>query len=431
MNDEKNKDSVNYSKPPEDLLKLVGNHSQNSSVENPGVEENIKVVPEKDLSKATIGLTPIPKQEEIKKMQMDELLKKTSSPKVELEIKTRKQNKLFLFVSILSGTVFVLVLLFAVFSKTDTFKFSGSSVYYQNKTLENLGQYQTAVVTDNIYEGVTVNNSNDAKGLITKDSNNQKLKCDKEDVKNIETSIEENYGIVAVNLCEIDYEFAKEIENVIDTIYKEFPNIKGYLTNLTLINAPEFSNYIASFVSAKLFAKSNTRNTYPNVYKMSILLNASYFLNLDYFDASISDSLSYGYFPPNATKYSIVAHEFGHYLSFLAQYKTTSNLDELVLLTKNNYSSYSKLIGDSNNGTFSKKIINEAYENYKKTDNIQYSSIDRFRETISEYAVVKNNNGEYIYDETIAEAFHDYYINRDNAKEVSKEIVKVLKKYLS
>ena len=164
---------------------------------------------------------------------------------------------------------------------------------------------------------------------------------------------------------------------------------------------------------------------------MSILLNASYFLNLDYFDASISDSLSYGYFPPNATKYSIVAHEFGHYLSFLAQYKTTSNLDELVLLTKNNYSSYSKLIGDSNNGTFSKKIINEAYENYKKTDNIQYSSIDRFRETISEYAVVKNNNGEYIYDETIAEAFHDYYINRDNAKEVSKEIVKVLKKYLS
>ena len=45
--------------------------------------------------------------------------------------------------------------------------------------------------------------------------------------------------------------------------------------------------------------------------------------------------------------------------------------------------------------------------------------------------MVKNNNGEYIYDETIAEAFHDYYINRDNAKEVSKEIVKVLKKYLS
>ena len=68
MNDEKNKDSVNYSKPPEDLLKLVGNHSQNSSVENPSVEENMKVVPEKDLSKATIGLTPIPKQEEIKKI---------------------------------------------------------------------------------------------------------------------------------------------------------------------------------------------------------------------------------------------------------------------------------------------------------------------------------------------------------------------------
>ena len=103
----------------------------------------------------------------------------------------------------------------------------------------------------------------------------------------------------------------------------------------------------------------------------------------------------------------------------------------MVLLEKKNYSSYSKLITDSNNGTFSKKIINEAFENYKKTDNVQYESVDKFKSTISEYAIVRDGNGKYIYDETIAEAFHDYYVNRTNAKPASIEIVKVLKKYLN
>lgn len=432
MNNEENKERNNYSRPPDDLLSLVDNQNQSNNInlEKNDLAEKINIV-ETDLSNATVGLIPIERKEEVNKMTTDSLMKETESPKVALEIKTRKENKLFFGVCILSGVVFVFVLLFAIFSKTNTFKFSGSSVYYQNRIIENLGDYQTAVVTDNIYEGVSVSNSNDGRNLIIKDSNNQKQKCENQNIKEIETKIEKKYGIVAVNLCEIGENFASEIEKVIDTIYKEFPNIKGYLTNLTLINAPEYSNYIASFVSAKLFAKSNTRNTYPNVYKMSIFLNASYFLNEDYFDASIKDSVSYGYFPNNATKNSIVAHEFGHYLSFLAQLKTTSKLNDLVLLTKKNYSDYSKLISDSNEGNFSKKIINEAYENYKKTDNIQYSSIDRFRASISEYAVVMDASGKYIYDETIAEAFHDYYINRDNAKPASREIIKVLKKYLN
>ena len=432
MNNEENKEKNNYSRPPEDLLSLVNNQSKpnNISFDKNNLVEQKNIV-ETDLSNATVGLIPIERKEEINKMSTESLMKETASPKVALEIKTRKENKVFFGVCILSGVVFVFVLMFAIFSKTNTFKFSGSSVYYQDKKIENLGAYQTVVVTDNIYEGVSVNNSDDGRTLIIKDSSNQKSKCENTNVKKIETDIEKKYGIVAVNLCEIDEDFASEIEKVIEAIYNEFPNIKGYLTNLTLINAPEYSNYIASFVSAKLFAKSNTRNTYPNVYKMSIFLNASYFLNEEYFEASIQDSLSYGYFPKNATKTSIIAHEFGHYLSFLAQLKTTSKLNDLVLLTKNNYSDYSKLITDSNEGNFSKKIINEAYENYKKTNNIQYNSVDRFRATISEYAVVMDLSGKYIYDETIAEAFHDYYINRDNAKPASKEIVKVLKKYLN
>ena len=53
-------------------------------------------------------------------------------------------------------------------------------------------------------------------------------------------------------------------------------------------------------------------------------------------------------------------------------------------------------------------------------------SFYQFRESISQYAVAKGSNGSYIYDETIAEAFHDYYLNGSNAAPASIAIVTVL-----
>ena len=43
---------------------------------------------------------------------------------------------------------------------------------------------------------------------------------------------------------------------------------------------------------------------------------------------------------------------------------------------------------------------------------------------------VKDSNGYYIYDETIAEAFHDYYLNGTDAAPASLVIVDVLKSKL-
>ena len=74
-------------------------------------------------------------------------------------------------------------------------------------------------------------------------------------------------------------------------------------------------------------------------------------------------------------------------------------------------------------------MLQEAYNNYKSDTNTTLS-FDEWRGTISGYALAKDNNGEYIYDETIAEAFHDTYLNKDNARDASKYIIKVLKKYL-
>ena len=49
---------------------------------------------------------------------------------------------------------------------------------------------------------------------------------------------------------------------------------------------------------------------------------------------------------------------------------------------------------------------------------------------LSKYALSKDESGKYIYDETIAEAFHDVYLNDDKASLPSKYIMRILKKYV-
>ena len=74
-------------------------------------------------------------------------------------------------------------------------------------------------------------------------------------------------------------------------------------------------------------------------------------------------------------------------------------------------------------------MIEEAYNNYQQSTTSPLP-FDEWRGTISDYALAKDNYGKYIYDETIAEAFHDVYLNKDAAAEASKYIVEVLQEKL-
>ena len=173
------------------------------------------------------------------------------------------------------------------------------------------------------------------------------------------------------------------------------------------------------------FATSDSSSTYPWVIKTQVLLNTSYFLNKEKLEASVIDGSSTGHFPKNSTIYSPVAHELGHYLSFLAMMKNYK-LDSILLVDSSNVSTFYSLYNDFGKGNYSLTMIKEAYENYKKDTNTTMS-LDEWRGTISNYALAKDNSGEYIYDETIAESFHDVYLNGDNASDASKYIVSVLK----
>ena len=172
------------------------------------------------------------------------------------------------------------------------------------------------------------------------------------------------------------------------------------------------------------FVTSDTASGYPVGSKSQIILNAKYFLNTAKIENSASYGSQTGYFPPNATRSSTVAHEFGHYLSYVAllNYYNSSKLN---YVTTGQAATLYKVYDDFNSGNFSRMLLEEAYDEYIKVYGKNMDFV-QFRESISKYAISKDNTGSYIYDETVAEAFHDCYLNGSNAKPASRMIMKVL-----
>lgn len=289
---------------------------------------------------------------------------------------------------------------------------------------------KTDIITDNTYTGLSIKSVADAKSIIVQDSVKQKQTSDyPQEIIEIEKNIIEKYGITAVNLKELEIDFAKELENVIGSIWEDYPKARAYLTNLSLTNLTmSRKDTIALFMPIFLFGTSDSRTTRPWVIKTQVQLNSKFFLNVGKLETAVQGSSKAGHFPPNATKYSPVAHELGHYLSFIALLNSYS-IPSVLIIGDNQLEDYYDIIDNFNQGTFSKQMLNEAYQNYLKdtSDNIDF---DEWRGKISKYALAKDDSGNYIYDETIAEAFHDVYLNKDNAAIQSKYIVEILKKYV-
>lgn len=282
----------------------------------------------------------------------------------------------------------------------------------------------TSIVYDNQYlSQFVVTDKNAVYDLIVADSVKQKTNCPV-NIQAIEKEIIDNYGIVAVNLCEMDETFAKEIQDVVAYIYIKYPNARNHLTNLTLANVDDNTSFMAAFMPIFKFATSSTDTGYPLATKTQILLNARYFLDTTKLENSVDYGVRSGYFPANASRSSTVAHEFGHYLSYVALLNYYES-DGINYVEAKDSTLLYQIYDDFNIGNYSLQILEEAYNNYVRETG-STMSFYQFRESISQYAVAKSSNGSYIYDETIAEAFHDYYLNGSYAAPASIAIMEVL-----
>lgn len=346
---------------------------------------------------------------------------------VEVPVTPKKKENKFGLGHLIIIFIWVLGIAFVFFISKNDFYFVDEDTSLDNLDVKTneiaTGAGETKIIYDNRYENTNIKNSSDVINYIVKDSVAQKQNCSN-GILSIENEIINNYGINAVNLCEMDLDFATEIRDVTKYIYDNFPSARGNITNLTLGNVGE-QTYMAAFMPIFTFVTSKTNSGYPIGIKTEIILNAKYFLNPKKIKNNVTYGANSGYFPPNATRSSTIAHEFGHYLSYVALLNNY-NVDNFLYVKTSRLDLLLDVNDDFNSSSYSYEMIMEAYNRYVNNYGRDLS-FDGFRGTISTYAVAKDSKGNYIYDETIAEAFHDCYLNGDNAKIASKLIFEVLK----
>lgn len=355
-------------------------------------------------------------------------LKNENNVKKIMSGKVFKQNNR-LTTLIITFIVFVILFLsFYLVKGEDLFK----PVIYLKNVINNYayGFNTSPIKTDNIYLNEEIFNIDDAKDFIKKDFDTQKWLCSKNtEVSKLEYFLEDTYLIPSVSFCNMSYDNAKKIYDVINKMYILFPNIKGNLTNITITNAKTKDEYIAYFQPLYQFVNTNLDiNEYNKVNKSQILINSYYFLNDKYLQNSLQDVVGNDFYIDNANWYSTIAHEFGHYISFVTFLKQ-KNIN-ITFVTKENEQVINNYMNDYNNGNYSKEILLIALKKYNEKYNCNYDLIS-FAKNISKYASTLDSNKNLIYDETIAEAIHDYYVNGNNLKKESKEIVDVILERLS
>lgn len=342
------------------------------------------------------------------------------------EIKYRESNL---------GSIFTLVALLIVVFTIMTL-ISGKDLFRPyieiKKQIYSLkyGYKISLINTDNQYTGVVVNTNKEALELIKKDITKESWQCKRNiNISIIEKEISENYNIPSVSLCDVDEETSTKIKNVIDKVYSMFPSIKGYLTNITITNAKVGEDYIACFEPIYTFVNTNNSiDNYNKVNKTQILLNSYYFLNKDILNKGTNNITKENWYPIGASYESLIAHELGHYITFVSLLKT-NNISDITLVTKDNYNEYQRVLNILNEEIYSKQLVEQSMQNYNKKYNTNLN-IFEFSSNISGYAGHKSSNGNIIYDEVIAEAIHDYYLHEENSNKSTLEIIKVIKERL-
>lgn len=294
--------------------------------------------------------------------------------------------------------------------------------------------YNTSIIkTDNKYSGEDINTYEDAIEFIKKDFSKQSYMCYRNtDVSMLEYKLEEEYSIPSVVFCDIDEDEVQKINDVIVRTYNLFPSIKSAnaLTNISITNASTNSEYIARFQPMYQFININDNiENYNKVNKTQILLNSYYFLNKEILSKPIEEVVGVNWYVNDATWETTIAHEFGHYISFVIFLKE-HNMSNVTFINKDNEKEINEIMKEFDSGEFSKNIISEATTNYNQKYNTNLDILN-FATTISDYACVKDKSGNLIADETIAEAIHDYYLHGESMKSSSREIINIIKRKLA
>lgn len=330
----------------------------------------------------------------------------------------KKSLKVFLA----AGTVLVA----AVFLKIST----GSSTPSEETTwVKEVSLEETAIHYQVVYN-MKITSPEMAADAIREEGRRQRESYENPPVEAIELKMEEEFGVLAVNLGEVSEETALAVYDAFAYMYGRYPKLYGSLTNLTLGNMGNRTGGTLAQTERMDFIVNGSYGEYPFVEKYLIVLNAREFLNDEALEKACTRQVESGYWPKGANVSSIIVHELGHQLQNVIVQKQFG-LECPYYITEEN----GKIFGLYNTDRLSRsdnitdEILKKAYKKWQD-DYGHQGEYENFAESISLYALEDEKENRYSPSETFAEAFADVYLNGEDASDAAKAIESIAGEYL-
>ncbi len=299
----------------------------------------------------------------------------------------------------------VIVILPALFLLPGKFGKSGTDK-------ELLNRFGTQIVD---HAEVYVPNEKTAYGILKAQGELLRSTCESNGVRDVEEYLEKTYGMVAVNLRDMDEEAAGYLKDACDYMYRTYPVMNGYLTNITVQDeVSESVAAIALFETDTYIINDSSETLYPMVIKKQILLRAKDWENTRRLNNSVRINVRDGFWTEGTDVTAVLVHELGHALVSCVLSKQYG-LDNAIFVDENNADAYTaynmqQLAGHQE---FARSLCENAYERYKEETG-ETISYEDFCGQISEYAKGIQDDGGISYEETVAEAVSNVYVHGDD-----------------
>lgn len=224
--------------------------------------------------------------------------------------------------------------------------------------------------------------------------NNKSIELEQDKKFNIfdskyEKELKEKYKIKKLNIKHIDEKVLKDMLKNMEEVYKDFPQIKNKIKQIKEIEHP----------NGGIAVEPQKDGTYI------MYINKNTFYN-DKVPKQLYEKDVKSHFHPRGTTYKdMTVHEAGH-------------MAVIEIMKKLNHNNNNAIAFDNDNNITVNKILNKAFNKLSVNDIIEKNILIK---NISGYAYKKKGQ------EIIAEAFADYYVNKNNSTLLSKTIIEVMK----
>lgn len=218
--------------------------------------------------------------------------------------------------------------------------------------------------------------------------------ADIKDFDQLEQYAKENLGIKTIteDVKKLDFEAIKGSVSKMELVFADFPQLKGYVEELNT-------------GKGGIMSCGPTGAGFNGV---EITFNPVYYKTLDKIVKTTEDSAASRFNPKGSYEFNMV-HELGHAIeALLIKQRNVPFFDRTDLWNKS---------------TISKEIGHEAVKEVKKNPEYKKKKLAELKQDISKYSLAS-------WSETMAEAFFDWYANKENANILSKEIFKKVKEWV-